>query len=73
VDADLILGAYVTLLSIGLASLFWVRLNRLESQISEMATKEDLAELRREVNALRSDLTQVALAVGAHGPHASGS
>ncbi|MGH2757323.1 MAG: hypothetical protein ACRDI3_05995 [Actinomycetota bacterium] len=70
---ELILGAYVTLLTSGLASLLWVRLNRLEGLISEMATKEDLAELRREVNALRSDLTQVALAVGAHRPHASGT
>ncbi len=126
---DLIITAYITLLSAGLGTLFWTRLNRLEDQLSDKASvhdlrrlradgaefraevaqdfgqlraevaedlgqlradvaedlgqlraevaqfraeaREDSAELRRELAGLRSDLTQVALAVGAGRPTAS--
>ena len=66
-----ILATYLTLLGGGIAALFWTRLNRLEAKMDTFATREDLNALRNEVAIMRSDLTQVALAVGAR-PRASG-
>lgn len=84
---DVILATYLTLVGGGIAALFWTRLNRIESRMQSFATREDLNRLETKVDAcatreelsalrgemaiMRSDLTQVALAVGAR-PRASG-
>jgi hypothetical protein len=66
-----------------IGSLLWVRLNRLEAgqadikaeikidlaEIREqMARRSDLDQLREEMAVMRSDLTHVALAIGANRP-----
>lgn len=95
-EAELILGIYLTFFGGAMSALFWTRMNRLEERMdgieARMATKEDLAALRDEMHGrleeqrgemgggfaglraemaiMRSDLTHVALAVGAR-PRAS--
>lgn len=104
-SGEIVISLFIAFVSAGLGSLFWTRLNRLESRLdgvmAQMATqgdmnrledgidhmdgrfaqmvtrdefREEMARLRGEVRAeiagLRSDLTQVALAVGARGPQA---
>jgi hypothetical protein len=62
-------------LTAGLVALVWARLNRIEDQVSQCVRREELeafrTEVRAEMVAVRSDLTQIALAVGARRPHAS--
>lgn len=73
---DLIFTAVATGL---LGALLWTRLNRLESVQDDlrrdvawvreqMATRTDLDRLREEMAVMRSDLTHVALVVGANRP-----
>lgn len=73
-EAELILGIYLTFFGGAVSALFWTRMNRLEDRLERveqhMATKEDVAEVRSETAIMRSDLTHVALAVGAK-PRAS--
>jgi hypothetical protein len=79
---SIIITAFITVMSGGLGTLFWARLNRIEAH---MATRHDLDQLRHDIDQLRdemgqlrseqaimrSDLTHIALAVGARGPRAS--
>lgn len=58
------LAILVALLSTGFGATFW-RLNRLETRLGDFVTREEFLQLRQEIAAMRSDLTQVALAVGA--------
>ncbi len=46
-------------------------LKRIENQLADCAKKEDLNLVRAEVASLRSDVTQVALAIGVRGQRAS--
>lgn len=80
-EAEVILGIYLTFFGGGISALFWTRMNRLEDRLErveqQMATREDSAEIRSEMGimrsemaTMRSDLTHVALAVGAK-PRAS--
>jgi len=73
---DLIFTAFV---AGTLGALFWIRLNRLEAGQDElkrdlagvreqMATRSDIDRLRDEMAVMRSDLTHVALVVGANRP-----
>lgn len=77
---DLIFTATVTGI---LGALLWTRLNRLEGRVDSgldevkrdladvrerMATRSDLDKLSGEMAVMRSDLTHVALAVGANRP-----
>lgn len=70
---------FITLLTGGFAALFWTRLNQLEAKLDRTATHEDLVTFRTEVReeigqmrdqmaTMRSDLTHIALAVGARQP-----
>jgi hypothetical protein len=106
---EIIITAYITVLTAGLGSLFWRQLAEIRAEIGalrievpegdgelrqeiaalriemregdgelrqEIAAlriemREGDGELRAEIAGLRSDLTQVALAVGARRPHAS--
>lgn len=85
--SELVLGLYLTFFGGAMSGLFWVRMNRIEERLvrveTTMATKDefnalrqgvqsDLAEMRKDFAIMRSDLTHVALAVGAR-PRASGS
>lgn len=74
---EIVIAAYLALIPPLLGALFVRRFDRLERRLDEIsgavalcATREELGDLRRETAALRSDLTQVALAVGAR-PRAS--
>jgi hypothetical protein len=62
-----------------LGALFWARLNRLEAAVDDvkrdlagvreqMATRSDLDRIREEMAVMRSDLTHVALVMGADRP-----
>ena len=78
--SDIALGIYVTILYSGLATLLWARLNRIEEKLEgkadkidinrivdkleRKADKDDIVALEAGFTGLRSDLTQVALAVG---------
>jgi uncharacterized protein involved in exopolysaccharide biosynthesis len=103
---EIVITAYITLLTAGLGSLFWRQLAEIRGEMAALRTelrgemaalsaelrgemaalsaelREEIAGLRRELHAeigsvrseiagLRSDLTQVALAVGTRRPHAS--
>jgi hypothetical protein len=86
-DLDsIVITLFITLMGGGLGTLFWARLNRIESNMSTLSTRmstlatrhdidqlrEELSQLRSEQAVMRSDLTHIALAVGARGPKASG-
>lgn len=72
---SIVITAFITLLTGGLGSLFWSRLNRIEANMATHHDMEQLHEelvhLRSEQAVMRSDLTHVALAVGARTPRAS--
>jgi hypothetical protein len=72
---DLLVTTFVAVLG----ALFWIRLGRLEAGQDDlkrdlagvreqMATRSDLDRLREEMAVMRSDLTHVALVVGADRP-----
>ena len=70
--------AFVTVINGALGTLFWSRLNRIEGNMADMATRQDvdrlfeeMAVMRHEQAVMRSDLTHVALAVGARRSKAS--
>ncbi|MGH2729655.1 MAG: hypothetical protein ACRDJI_03510 [Actinomycetota bacterium] len=74
-SGEIVITVFIGFVSAGLGALFWARLNRLEGRIdslsdkvAQMVTRD---EFREEMARLRSDLTQVALAVGASRPQAS--
>lgn len=81
---EIVVAAYLAFIPPVLGALFVRRFDRVERRLDRMedrfdeisgaialcATREEMGELRRETAALRSDLTQVALAVGAR-PRAS--
>ncbi|HEV3472476.1 MAG TPA: hypothetical protein VG408_04625, partial [Actinomycetota bacterium] len=82
--AGLALTIYLTFLTTGVSVLFWGRMHRIERRMDslEIAMREGFKESREEMRAgfakndseiaiMRSDLTHVALAVGAK-PRASG-
>lgn len=64
---DVFLGILMVVLSGGLGSLFWARLNRIENRLEYLS---DRMATRDEVAALRSDVTHIALVVGADRPRA---
>lgn len=66
-SGDLFLGILMVLLNGGLGSLFWARLNRIEDRLVYLS---DRMATRDEVAALRTDLTHIALVVGADRPRA---
>lgn len=70
---DLALAIYLTFLTTGVSALFWGRMNRLERRMDslETAMREGFRGIHEEMAIMRSDLTHVALAVGAK-PRASG-
>ena len=68
-EADtLILTAFNAFLMAGLSGLLWTRLNRIDDRLDRLSEQMAACATRAEVEALRSDLTQVALAVGARPP-----
>lgn len=76
----IILMTFLTLLSTGLGTMFWGRLNRVESRFDRLeerfdgqfsALRSEMTQIRSEIGQVRSDLTQVALAVGVQKPAAS--
>ena len=69
---EILIGIYLAVVPPALGALFWGRFNRLESRMDafELRVASDFSDVRREIAALRSDLTQVALAVGAR-PHSA--
>jgi hypothetical protein len=84
---DFALAGYLTILGGAVGTLFWARLNRIEAELARKADKDDfealrvevaskadksdLEAIRREMAIIRSDLTQVALVVGARRSEAS--
>jgi tRNA U54 and U55 pseudouridine synthase Pus10 len=84
---DAALAGYLTLMGGVLGALLWTRLNRIEAELAtkagkteleavrqelaRKAGKADVEAIRREMAIMRSDLTQVALAVGARRSQAS--
>jgi hypothetical protein len=69
---EILIAIYLAVVPPALGVLFWGRFNRLESRMDafELKVATEFTDVRREITALRSDLTQVALAVGAR-PRAS--
>lgn len=78
----IIITSFITVLAGGLGTLVWGRLNRMEEnmvtrhdfdQIRNGMTqiRDELAGFQQEFAVMRSDLTHVALAVGADRPKAS--
>ncbi len=64
------LGILMVLLSGGLGSLIWARLNRIEDRLEYLSDRMGSLATREEVAALRSDVTHIALVVGADRPRA---
>ncbi len=66
VEILLLSNAIIVLLLGALGTMFWSRLNRLEKRIDEidLNLRGEMREVRTEVGMVRSDLTQIALAVG---------
>ena len=80
---EILIAIYLAVVPPALGFLFWGRLNRLEARMDtselRVATefgalrtemRQEFSEIRKEIAGLRSDLTHVALAVGAR-PRAS--
>lgn len=67
---EVFLGILMVLLSGGLGSLFWARLNRIEVRLEQLTDRMGTLATRDEVAALRSDVTHIALVVGADRPRA---
>jgi len=80
-DLDtVVITVFISLMGGGLGTLFWSRLNKIEGIMGTMATRHDIEQLHEEIvhlrseqAVMRSDLTHVALAVGARPGHASQS
>jgi len=81
-SGEIVITAFIGFVSTGLAALVWARLDRIEARIDRIEERFDPLsekighmvtrdEFREEMAHLRSDLTQVALAVGASRPQAS--
>lgn len=71
---EVLFAIYMALLPPALGTLFWTRLSRIETMLAQVVTRDEFnsatAVSRQEMASFRSDLTQVALAVGAR-PRAS--
>lgn len=80
---EILIAIYLAVVPPALGVLFWGRLNRLESRMDAFEVKvtsefgvlraelrQEFSDVRQEIAGLRSDLTHVALAVGAR-PRAS--
>lgn len=69
---DLALAIYLTFMTTGISALFWGRMNRLDRRMDSLETtmREGFRGTHEEMAIMRSDLTHVALAVGAK-PRAS--
>lgn len=73
---EILVAIYLAVVPPALGFLFWGRLNSLEARVDSLGSelraemRAEFSDVRKEIAALRSDLTQVALAVGTR-PRAS--
>lgn len=69
-SGDVFLGTLIVLLNGGLGALVWARLNRIEDRLVYLSDRMATLATREEVASLRTDLTHIALVVGADRPRA---
>ena len=75
-QGEIIIMAFQALLITGLGTMFWRRLERLEDRFVHVDARfaqmdARFAQMDARFDQLRSDLTQIALAVGANHPRAT--